>query len=59
MFEDDVRQGLIVVLRCIIYGLSYHSGMNELFFRHIDINEKLTVNAPTLVSPLFDGLNWR
>ena len=26
---------------------------------YADINKKLTVNAPTLVAPLFDGLMWR
>ena len=59
MFEDDIQRGLTVVWRCTTYGFSYHSGMNELFSRHTDTNMKLTVNAPTRVALLFDGLTWR
>ena len=59
MFEDDIQRGLIVVLRCNNDGLSYHSGTNELFFRHLDTDMNLTASAPTLAPQLFDGLNWR
>ena len=50
---------MTVVWRHTTYGFSYHSGMHELFFRHIDTNMKLTVNAPSLVALLFDSLIWR
>ena len=59
IFKDEIQHGLIVALHCNTNGLSNHSSTNELFSSHTDIHKKLTVNAPTLVPLLFDGLNWR
>eukprot|EP00931_Biecheleriopsis_adriatica_P103700 TRINITY_DN78502_c0_g1_i1.p1 TRINITY_DN78502_c0_g1~~TRINITY_DN78502_c0_g1_i1.p1 ORF type:complete len:560 (-),score=121.44 TRINITY_DN78502_c0_g1_i1:218-1834(-) len=37
----------------------YYYGMDEMFFRHPDIVEIITVEAPMLVPTLLDGMVWR
>jgi uncharacterized membrane protein YgcG len=38
---------------------NYYYGMDEFFVRHPDVVKRLAVDAPVLLTDLFDGLIWR